>query len=595
MKNQTDLAVRVLAQALTDIGIDPEKDVATLTSRVEDEGNEFLTLTLPSMGVAFDKSLSAGHLLPNSAISTASDGRITMRFLKAAMLRVFDARGQLHDVVDIGAVRAIRQIFYLHQKLRELPAEDKVKKALDQYVSTDEAISETEVPFELTREFQKASLSLWGSNFDSMVRFLHEDGFLKRAKHGPGAVSEKLLGNQKWGYPVWTERLQSLFPAPEYLSYRLSDEGDGIQLLPPGQELPARVIPVPKTAKGPRIICAEPVYNQWIQQGIASLFGHWMSRRQCVNYFDQQRNQDLARKGSIDGSLATLDLSEASDRVSVRHVRWLLRYHPLLFSAVMACRSQRAALPDGREVLLRKYASMGSALTFPLETLVFATIAFMAVGRVRGVSPSSIEGLGEVSVYGDDIIVPADAADETVFLLEAFGFKVNTDKSFSEGNFRESCGGDFFRGYRVTPVRVRKRLPQSRRDVPEVVALVAFRNLLWKEQGLSELVTGLDAWIREMIPFPEGRETTHGLTAWAICPTPTGVNRQLQRPTVRAMTVKIRKDGDEELQGERALLKYFWSTPDEGGENLLQPGSQLDFDITRRPVSAYLKYRTVLL
>lgn len=590
MKTQTDLMIAVTQWVCGNLGIDPERDVATIASRVEHEGERFLTLTLPSIGKEFDRALSEGRLQPGGLLSTVPDGRLTFRLFRALLLRVFDTSGQLRDTVDVSAVAGLRQLFYLHEKLRELPVEEKVKEALDGYVLTDEAISAVDTDFTLVREFQKASLALWGTSFNQMVRFLHEDGFLSGAKHGTGAVSEKLLGNRKWGYPVWTERLQTLFPAPEYLAYRLSDEGEGITLLPPGQETPARVIPVPKTAKGPRIICAEPVYNQFVQQGIASLFAHWMRRRHCVNYFDQTRNQELARLGSITGQYATLDLSEASDRVSVRHVRWLFRYHPLLFSAVMACRSQRAALPDGRVVQLRKYASMGSALTFPIETLVFATIVALAVSRVRGVPVESVEDSCRISVYGDDIIVPTDAAEETVRLLEAFGFKVNAAKSFTEGHFRESCGGDYFRGVRVTPVRVRKRLPRSRHDVEETVAIVAFRNLLWKEWGDDGFVTSLTTWIREMIPFPYGRETTPGLTAWALNPIPEGTSKRLQRPTVAALVVKPSKRKEPIMDGERALLKYFWSSA--VTEETPAYVSPLDFGIVGRPgMRLELKYQ----
>jgi hypothetical protein len=48
-------------------------------------------------------------------------------------------------------------------------------------------------------------------------------------------------------------------------------------------------------------------------------------------------------------------------------------------------------------------------------------------------------------------------------LLDLLGFEVNSDKSFVEGVFRESCGRDFFKGHDVRGVYI-KRLdtPESR-------------------------------------------------------------------------------------------------------------------------------------
>jgi hypothetical protein len=419
-----------------------------------------------------------------------------------------------------------------------------------------------------------------------MESFLFKDGFLSDSKHGPGAVADKLGSNSKWLARGWTERLDAYFPAHEYLEHRFVEDVDGLELHPPGTEPPARVVCVPKTAKTPRVITIEPVYNQFIQQGLKALFEEWMNFHPSVSYVYQEPNRELARAGSIDGSFATIDLSEASDRVSLRVVKDLFRWNPHLLGAILSCRSMTAELPDGTSVLLRKFASMGSALTFPIETLVFATIARMAMSRAKrrydGVHTSTYR------VYGDDIIVPSYAANDCVELLEAFGLKVNNRKSFTEGNFRESCGGDYFRGTPVNPVRVRKDLPTSRRDVEEVVAIVAFRNLYFEKYGPTEFVTELDNFIEGIIPFPEV-DPQHATSALlkrgfgdAVYP---GFDFSLHRPFIYACVPVYELPWDE-IDGDAALRKYFWTPFNEDPRHLLRAG---------RPVSAKLKYRRVVL
>jgi hypothetical protein len=186
----------------------------------------------------------------------------------------------------------------------------------------------------------------------------------------------------------------------------------------------------------------------------------------------------MARAGSLDGSLATLDLSEASDRVSNVLVETMLENHPHLAEAIDACRSRYALVGD-TTVYLHKFASMGSALTFPIEAMVFMTVVLIGITRARRTPPTRMlhkELKGKVRVYGDDIIVPADCVDSVIRALETFGFKVNEHKSFWNGQFRESCGKEYFAGQDVSIVKVRQDLPNTRKDVSQIVSTVSTRN-----------------------------------------------------------------------------------------------------------------------
>jgi len=352
-------------------------------------------------------------------------------------------------------------------------------------------------------------------------------------RHGPGATADRLTGNRKFDVSEWPLRLESVFPYGDYAlpSWRFYDQLDRVQFHESGAERPVKVIAVPKTPKTPRIIAVEPTGMQYCQQALAHGFVHGLEHwskvtagrggkdsalgRFFIGFEKQEPNRLLARKGSLDGSLATLDLSEASDRVLNRHVLLLFSRFPLLSEAVQATRSEKADVLGHGVVPLAKFASMGSALCFPVEAMVFTTIVFAAIAKERRV-PVNRELIlslrGKVRIYGDDIIVPVDCVGPVIRALEAFGLKVNKDKSFWNGKFRESCGGDYYDGEWVTPVRVRKDLPQSLADVEQVVSLVALRNnLYWT--GWWQTARQLDDWLRVLL---KGRYPIVAVTASAL-------------------------------------------------------------------------------
>jgi hypothetical protein len=216
---------------------------------------------------------------------------------------------------------------------------------------------------------------------------------------------------------------------------------------------PARLGFVPKTSKTDRTICVEPSLNALGQKGI----GTYMKNRLGlfgVNLRDQGVNQSLALAGSIDGSLATVDLSSASDTVSYALVMSLLPQG--WFNLLDQFRSESVEY-QGVTIELEKFSSMGNAYTFELESLIFYALALAVCDYLDLIGKPIFDKhyllIRDwcVSVYGDDIIIPAGATELLYETLNWCGFEVNTEKSFSTGFFRESCGTDWLFGFDVRP------------------------------------------------------------------------------------------------------------------------------------------------
>ena len=231
---------------------------------------------------------------------------------------------------------------------------------------------------------------------------------------------------------------------------------------------------VPKNAKTDRVICYESHCNIRLQLAV----GSYIRRRLLfngVNLDNQSINQRRATLGSKFGGLATLDLKAASDTVSTELVFAVLP--PDWACHLDMLRAKCTLWPDGEWRKNQKFSSMGNGFTFELESLIFYALC------------SSLTG--NVSVYGDDIVVPTSSCEEVISLLNDCGFEINTSKSYWTGYFRESCGEDSVCGCNVTPVYLRS-LPRRREDV------VKLHNSVRK-------------WLARGTPWLEGAEM---LRAW---------------------------------------------------------------------------------
>jgi len=176
----------------------------------------------------------------------------------------------------------------------------------------------------------------------------------------------------------------------------------------------------------------------------------------------KERHMRLAREGSRYGHLATIDLSNASDTLATGLVKAVM---PTLWYDLLASLRAPFTRIDGSWVRLEKFSSMGNGFTFELETLIFASLARVCC-RWVGVDPE------HVTVFGDDIILPVGASPMLARVLSFVGFTINERKTFLEGPFRESCGGDYFEGQSVRAVYL-ETLPREPHE------WIALHNKLW--------------------------------------------------------------------------------------------------------------------
>jgi hypothetical protein len=221
----------------------------------------------------------------------------------------------------------------------------------------------------------------------------------------------------------------------------------------PSFKIGNKIITVPKNAKTDRTIAVEPGGNSWIQSGI----GRSIRRRlrfSGYNLNSDLKNQRGAYQGSVDDSLATIDFKAASDTISIETVRLLLP--PTWFSVLDAARSRLYVLGKDSAVS-QKFSTMGNGFTFELESLIFLAIG-LACCEYLGLDDDS------VSIFGDDLVVPSECVPELTAMCTFLGFTINTEKSFSSGYFRESCGSYYFDGVDVKPIFL-KSDPRYARDL----------------------------------------------------------------------------------------------------------------------------------
>jgi len=215
---------------------------------------------------------------------------------------------------------------------------------------------------------------------------------------------------------------------------------------------------VPKSYKTARVIAEEHAYRQFHMQAIRLEIERCIERNGYVDLLDlhdQSPNQRLAWEGSFNPTYATIDLSAASDSLErafiysvlpLSVVRELDKYLPRYYSAMVTNKKGTHVRHVTRRMDM--FCTSGSAVTFPIESIVFLAICLEVTevcSRLTG------ESFVLPHVFGDDLLVDVAVYDTVVQVLEQLRFSVNTTKSFGwDSRYRESCGVEYFDGYALS-------------------------------------------------------------------------------------------------------------------------------------------------
>jgi hypothetical protein len=553
-----------------------------------------------------DRCLDGGsYKLSGLPLTKRYSNRVVIpKFLRGLYLRVFEEDGTLKGDCDVEAIVFLRNILYVARKT-DLPCSDEaVQKEVRDFFVVDSELPEPEGFWsserpslaDVDREYsgfrnsrlyadrieaqedprKREELSTFLMNLDLVSKFItstlgafHPQEW--RFRHGPGAVSER-RGRfyNKYCWSNWSDRLENVFPIADCGFHNYNSWADSANESTVGSNEPAsRLISVWKTFTKPRLIAAEPSEHQWCQQNIWHYFcdrsrATWIGG--CVLFRDQTRNQELCRRGSRDGSLATVDLSAASDRVTCHIVGQFFSGNPPLVLALQSTRTrfleQGICRSAETRLTLRKFSTMGSACTFPVQSLLFFGICLAAVATKRRLkaSPTNIRFLaGDVAVFGDDLIIPTDSRELLFDALELLHFKVNASKSYWTGRFRESCGVDAFRGVDVTPAYWRAPYCNN----PESLASVVEQANNFQKKFFVHTSRYLASTIpKGLVPQVSMDSGVCGHRTFARPDPPKLIrwNRDLQRSEARVGTI-ITSQKRTAITDDSAILQYFTERP----------------------------------
>ncbi len=441
----------VVGKLMQDLDIDHFSQ-SVVFRRLKSEGPSFLTKTLPKYSSFLLLCLEHGKVLP------PAECEMTHFEWKGSSPRFL--RGLLMDAISgcATSVYKIRQLCDYFFKLSFSFTSKEVLAAETKFVQTEVELSQLTIDYAWSTLLRKVFHFLCPKAANADVADVFSSF---RPRNGPGSFSRspeqdfyipheayKRLPNSETSSHSSGQNAHAGYFKPYPAAKR--------QLFKAADYKIAKVLVVPKDSRAPRVISTEPLNLLRSQMSFFDWFSSLLTdeSRGRVNFASQEINQQLSYEGSLTGDWATIDLKDASDRVTLKLWLGIVRYSPALRWFALHSRSTHAYLPNLRKVLpLGKLANMGSGLCFaPLACVAWLSV-IAAISKIHRIGFKEAS-LG-VYVYGDDIIVKTRYYDAAVVGLERSLLKVNVKKSFKKGSFRESCGADFYKGIEVSPVRLK--------------------------------------------------------------------------------------------------------------------------------------------
>lgn len=443
------LVVKSLAR---DVGLD-SYTLKYVNHRMNNEGITFLTKTLPKLSKSVLKSLELGYFDRPTCFSWKG---ASLRYFTVWLDKIFDQSGNVRPDACAHAIKHLRQFCEYFYKL-SLPFSNKVEIKFERKVKDIERNNSVLCQDNL---FLETMRKIFCNIFPELTRSTVVDMF---QQHRPRFTSGAFAGSENKNYSYYVYKTLSDKHIGTCNRKQMPFSGffkpypsSGTPIMPIDEDGISHTLFVPKDSRGPRCISKEPLHLLRGQMAYFDYMKNYLESktRNRINFSDQSINQRLAHLGSVDKSLATLDLKDASDSVRLSVVNKVFRNSPLMRYCFNNFRSTHTRLPVSRDIIpLRKLSGMGSGLTFPTMALLIYLSVITSVHMRTNLALSKIKG--SVYVYGDDVIIPSAWYNFAQYGLQAAGLCCNNEKSYYRSNFRESCGADFFKGVRVSPSRLK--------------------------------------------------------------------------------------------------------------------------------------------
>lgn len=477
-------------------------------------GEGVILREFPKIGKWFDHCLSRGQLTRewHRFMGPIKDWPTPVLY-RELFVRIFGPDGTLLPDADHQSIQSLRQVFHSLKKVSGVAGDEVSKEKKADFFRIEKSLRKP------TQDWARLGFSHRPSFRDGLVEgepalfhfsgevtgsrtidrlvdtlekvadrivasFGYPDPFpLGLGRHGPGAVADLKTGTDKYTFPSWPRRLAEVYPPELFAAANLRTAE--LYGWTEGVDEPSKLICVPKSTTSVRLIASEPTAHMWIQQLQLQMLRKMVDKtalRRCINFTSQVPSQEMARRATTEGDLATVDLSDASDRLSLWTVERMFRSNSELLRHLAASRSVWATDPDlGTVAVLRKYAPQGNATTFPVQSICYALLSIAALLTSEAIAPTkgAVQWASRrVRVFGDDIIIPGKALPYLSLLFQLCQLKLNLAKTHSHGIFAESCGADWYRGYDVTPCYV--DFPEAEGSPQAVASTVEISNNLFR-------------------------------------------------------------------------------------------------------------------
>lgn len=372
-------------------------------------------------------------------------------------VRNFVVPNYAHSDIDPNIVKSVRQIEYFFNRYRfekdVLKDDDLIRVAYDKFVNTQLRIGKPAhikaSSFTVIRKARSIIKQILGP-IPTDDDIFGRGSFSKRATKG-NTLSEAYLHEKlkkPTGSPNHCKWFASLLSSMPLLQEVIAENG-GILY----DEDTLNVSFVPKSWKTFRTVTPNTAIGSFWSYGV----GSYVAERLCLIGLDirdlQEKHKYLASIASSRCHLVTADLSAASDSFTNAVMNRVLPrawFNLLKFGRIDHVKIKPPGKGRTETHQMASFMAMGIGYTFPVQTLIFYGL-LRAIAEALGIREV---GQNSISVYGDDLVYPRSMHNAVVSVFGDLGFLLNQDKSFATGYFRESCGGDFYKGVDVRPAMV---------------------------------------------------------------------------------------------------------------------------------------------